>query len=390
MKPKPILVLTEHFFPSTSATGQLISDLVNGLSQRGLSLKILTSTTYNHLDTHDVIRFNSLNSNSNIITGKLFSGINFFAKSFIWLFLHHKKYDTVLIVSNPPFIGLIGLLISGLLNKKYIYLFQDIFPRSAVIAGILPARGPIVYLWRYLMRLVIQKSQTCIVLSHSMQSRCLKDFGTSSNISVIPNWSVVESTSEDYSTKPIQRRDTLRIQYSGNFGRMHDILTILEAARLLASENVIFQFIGGGNKSSHVKAYINQYNHSNVFLEPYAPLSQLRSSIHRCDLSIVSLLSGTEDTVAPSKFYGIIACNRPVILIGNKSSELASIIDANDIGLVIDSGDPLALAEEVKSLISDPTKILRISKNAFNLYQRFYQRKYGIDRYYAAMTEAAQ
>ena len=43
----------------------------------------------------------------------------------------------ILIASNPPYIGIVGILFKFACRGKYYFLLQDIFPESAEIAGIL-------------------------------------------------------------------------------------------------------------------------------------------------------------------------------------------------------------------------------------------------------------
>ena len=41
---KELIILTEHFWPSTGATAQLVSDLVDDLHAQCCCLRVLTST----------------------------------------------------------------------------------------------------------------------------------------------------------------------------------------------------------------------------------------------------------------------------------------------------------------------------------------------------------
>ena len=383
--PHRLVVITEHFAPSTGATAQLISDLVQDFQATNHQVCVLTSTSYHKRDSDDVVRLSSPFSSSKSILFKALSGTVFFVRVLIWLLTNSATFTRILIVSNPPFIGLLGPLINCFLGKTYIFLLQDLFPRSAFLSGVLPAAGPLAKLANYLTQLVVTRSHTTIVLSQSMKSRCLKEYGPRANITVIPNWSVIPSVSiSKYQSSlsiTYSSDKYFSVQYSGNFGRLHDILTILEAARILQHEPIQFLFIGDGCKRAQIIAYARKYNLKNVHLYDYQPRELLSDSLVATDVSVVSLIPGAEDTVAPSKLYGILASSRPVILISNPSSELASILKTHNAGFVCRPGDVKELADTIASLSRDSNTLAHMQHSALRLYQNCYGRDKSFDRY---------
>ena len=386
---KEVIVLTEHFAPSTGATAQLLTDLVEDLVHLGVRLRVLTSTPGSTQSLYPIHRFSVLNRSSVGIFHKLLQGLLFFCGSSIWLLFNSKKNQTLLIVSNPPFIGLIGLLLSLLKKTRFIFVFQDVFPRSASLTGILPAQGPIVSIWRYLMKLVLEQSATTVVLSDSMISRCILEFGHNPALISIPNWAILPQSSKSKAESPLSSEwgllDAFTIQYSGNFGRLHEILTILEAARLLVDQPIKFAFVGGGAKCTQITRYCHTYDLQNVIIKPYQPRGLLSDSLAACDMSVVSLIPGAEDTVAPSKLYGILASSRPVLLISSENSELVDTITASRCGVVIAPGDVTSLASQLIYLKDNPDIVRLMGANAANLYNQISGRSKAVDAYYRLM-----
>jgi len=385
-KPKELVILTEHFAPSTGATAQLVTDLANDLHRMDVRIRVLTSTAGPADNPYPVHRFSVSSTNAVGILQKLTNGLFFFFGSAYWLLTKIKRHQSLFIVSNPPFIGLIGVLLLAFRGTRYVFLFQDIFPRSASLTGILPAQGPLISLWHRLLKIVLTRSESTVVLSESMIRRCNLDFGHELDLSCIPNWAVfsphsISKTHSSFaSTWGVE--DIFTVQYSGNFGRLHDILTILEAARLLQSHQIQFIFVGGGAKSSQIHCYCNRYGLSNVLIKPYLPRTLLSDSLAACDISIVSLITGSEDTVAPSKFYGIIACSRPVLLISSKSSELASLITTFQCGAVVPQGDVILLAEQILFLKDNPNLVAEMGIRSRRLYEEKYGRSRSVAEYY--------
>ena len=377
---KELIVLTEHFWPSTGATAQLVSDLVDDLHAQGCCLRVLTSTPGPSHSSFPIHRFSTSSKVSVGIAGKLLDGLLFLFGSTYWLLRYARSGHGLFIVSNPPFIGLVGPLLSLLRKLPYIFLLQDIFPRSAVLTGVLPAKGPLSLIWRQLIALVLSGSQVTVVLSSAMISRCRQEFGEKSRLVSIPNWAVVPVSSSPKSLNPLAKEwgidSVFTVQYSGNFGRLHDILTILEAARLLAHRPIRFVFVGGGAKRSQIQAYCQAYGLSNVILQPYQPRDQLSKSLSACDVALVSHISGSEDTVAPSKFYGILASSRPVLLIASEECEIARMVKCAACGVVVQQGDVKGLVDALLMLQADPEHVASMSDCARALYQS----QFGRDR----------
>ena len=108
-----LLLISEHFEPSTGATAQLMTDLARGLHQRGWRLTVLTATPGGSLD-FPVVRLNGATSTESVAVGvvtKGLRGVRFLVGSLLWSLRHGRRGDVVLIISNPPFIGLLGPLI---------------------------------------------------------------------------------------------------------------------------------------------------------------------------------------------------------------------------------------------------------------------------------------
>lgn len=371
-----LIIVTEHFSPSCGATAQLISDLVDHLA-RDFNITVLTATPSGSVDLTSprVIRLcTSFTSTSNV-RGKALAGLSFLMRATGWLLLHSRGNTPLLIISNPPFIGIIGLLLRLFKSSRYLFVLQDVFPRSAILTGVLPAKGPITYLWTKFMSLVLSSSSKVVVLNSQMVKRCINDFSLpAAKLTFIDNWAVEHASTLEKTNNPVARLwktdSVFTVQYSGNFGRLHDMLTILEASRLLQSENVKFTFIGDGAKRCQISTYIKFYQLENVSLHPYQSRADLPFSLGACDVSIISMIPGSEDTVAPSKFYGIIASGKPVLLIGSQNSALSELITKHECGAVVSNGDPIALARVIADLSSNPDKLRTYGRNALNLYNQ--------------------
>lgn len=387
-----ILVLSEYFEPSTSATAQLSTDLVADLSILSFEPIVLTSTVGCRRSDFKIVRLNNLSGRSSLIFMKTFSGLLFVIRSTLWALINRSQYDQVLIFSNPPFAGIVGLLLKYTCRKKYLFILQDLFPRSASLTGILPPKGPLVSLWKLIVSLVIEHSHSTVVLSDAMRIRAANEYKRPSKLTVVPNWSVLpphKATKCDLQlTEKWNLDDSLVVQYSGNFGRLHDFMTILEAARLTQDHPIKYLFIGDGAKRIYLDTYTKNYQMKNILLKPFQPRSRLTETLSISDISLVTLVPGAHDTVAPSKLYGILASGRPVLFIGNQNSEIANFILSNNCGFAFDIGDVQGLVSCLLRLLRNRTLLSELSQSAYNAYTNNYGKRKSTSLYATLLRSA--
>ena len=386
-----ILLISEHFEPSDGATAQLMTDLAVGLHRKGWQITVLTATPGGNLD-FPVVRLNRSRGLSGVSPGmisKALCGIGFLLGSLLWCLRRGRHGDGVVIVSNPPFIGLLGPMLQLCRGLPYVFIFQDLFPRSAVLSGVLPAAGPLAVLWQGLMAQVCSRSRQTVVLSQAMEARLRRDLGQRLPLTVIHNWAVergapIERAKSEFAAEH-GYSDRFSIQYSGNFGRLHDLVTLLEAARLLQNQTIQFVFIGGGAKKSQIEAYRNNFGLGNILQLPYQPRRRLPESLAACDIAAIGLIPGAEDTVAPCKFYGILASGKPVLLIARRSCDLAQLVLNAGCGLVVEPGETAELADQLLKLSRQPDRVRAMGELSLALYQRKFGLERSLERYEAVL-----
>ncbi len=107
----------------------------------------------------------------------------------------------------------------------------------------------------------------------------------------------------------------------------------------------------------------------------------MRYSLAVADLHLVSLKTGMEDLVLPSKLYGVMAAGRPVAFIGDIEGDIAQFVETEGIGFVIGQGDGSGLAEQILSLADAPARLLTYQKNARTLFEQEFSLGKGTERW---------
>jgi glycosyltransferase involved in cell wall biosynthesis len=155
------------------------------------------------------------------------------------------------------------------------------------------------------------------------------------------------------------------VLYSGNFGKTHDIRTIVEAARLMvAKQDIHFLLIGEGEQKPMIEELIAVYKLKNVTLMRYTDSHVFPSSIASGEIAIVTLDAAAQNVSTPSKTYNSMAAGSAIVGLASTESELADLITKHDMGVVVPPGDVHGLAATIERLFEDDIQLNSYRQNA--------------------------
>ncbi|MHC5861911.1 glycosyltransferase family 4 protein [Nostoc sp.] len=392
-----ITILTQYFYPHSGATSQLMTDLAKGLCNLDYTVNIFTSTQLNKttpelLNQINIHRAFSLIKSSNSILSKISSSLFFLLGAFTYIIRHQPAKTPLLIASNPPYAGILGICFKLLKGGEYYFLLQDIFPESAAISGIIQSHSILFKIFDKLIYLTCKYAKNTIVLSSSMQDYLVQKYpNIKSQIIIIENWAIEDiATCNKQDNKFAQEHNLTQIftiLYSGNLGRLHDIETITEAAKILKDTPIQFVFIGEGVKTKIVEQAIQTYQLKNIFLLPYQPRELLPLSLTACDISLVSLIPGAESIVAPSKLYGMLAAGRGIIAVSTPNSYIDKLLTTSGCGINTPPNNPENLAKLISELANDKLKVKIMGEKAHQLYKNRYTFQRALEEYQQILFE---
>ena len=199
------------------------------------------------------------------------------------------------IVSNPPFLPLVGWLASILRGQRYCMLVYDVYPAVLIKLGKISERGPVAMLWREFNRLIWSRAEVVFTIGEHMAANMRLEAPKMdpSRVQVVPIWVDVNFI------KPIPQRenpflislgwqDRKIVLYSGNLGNTHNLDGLLKAAQQLKNRSDIgFLIIGSGALWEKLEAEINSQAMENVKLLPFQPEHMLPQTLPAGDISIV-------------------------------------------------------------------------------------------------------
>jgi glycosyltransferase involved in cell wall biosynthesis len=368
--PIDLKIINQFFPPDYAATGQLIEELAHNLKNFG-RVDVFTSQPSYAFDRDDSPRLESHESLlvrrsqsarfwPQRIRGKAVAGAIFFVRTALHLLRHADRRGLVLLTTAPPFLPILGYLLSRVCKIRYVCLLYDLYPDIAIELDVIKKHHWVAKLWDRFNRLTWKRAAAIIVLSESMKERILaKQPGIEHKIVTIPSWvdseQIVPRLKQDnWFAQEHGLVEPFTVLYSGNMGRCHDMETLFEAIVRLRKTPIRFVFIGSGEKRKDFQQRVDEMGLTNCLFLPYQPRENLPYSLTACDVSIVSISEGMEGLVAPSKLYSALASGRPIVSICPENSYLNEVFAEANCGMSVRNGDSQGLADYLYRLSQNP------------------------------------
>lgn len=392
-----LIILNQFFYPDHSATSQLMTELAESLVTRGAEVTALSGRgryngggglppRENYLGVR-VERAWSTGFGKSSIAGRLTDYLTFYLGAAMKL-LSLPRHDVVMALTTPPLIGLLALAACRLRGMRFIALVQDVYPDVGVALGTFRRGGLLARVLDRLNRLVLKGADRVIVLGDCMREVISSKGVPEERIDVIHNWADGEKLT------PLAAGEANRfveehslagrfvVLFSGNFGRVNDFYTPLEAALLLKGrKDILFLFVGDGAKAGEIAGFARAHRLANVRLLPYQSRETLRHSLAAGGAHLVTLAPGLAGLSVPSKTYGVLASGRPALFVGDARSDAARIISEAGCGAIVSTGDSEELARVVEAWADNPPRVEEMGRAARHLFERRFDRPHAVAAY---------
>ncbi|HTC04150.1 MAG TPA: glycosyltransferase family 4 protein [Xanthobacteraceae bacterium] len=394
-----LIFINRFFAPDHSATSQILSDLAFDLAGAGRDVHLVTSRqiyddpkaalpeceTINGVAVHRVA---STGFGRTALIGRSIDYASFYRS--VWRRLHDlvRPGDIVIAKTDPPLISIVARPVARRNGARLVNWLQDIYPETAVELGVPLMRGPVAAGLATLRNTTLREAAATVVVGDLMGRKVEALGAPASRIHVIPNW----CNDEDIrfvapADNPLRREwnlaDKFVLGYSGNLGRAHEFETVLAAAeRLRDGPRVAFLMIGGGKRFEELSSAVQARGIAGSFrFLSYQARTLLSYSLGAADVHWVSLDPRLEGLIVPSKFYGVAAAGKPVVVIGAGNGELAQLVQRHDCGFAIAPGDSDTLAATLRRLSDAPQQVLAMGARARKMLDAHFTRRQGLARW---------
>ncbi len=281
-----------------------------------------------------------------------------------------RRYDVILVGTNPPPAPLAGRCARALRGVPYVYLIHDLYPDTAVALGHLSQDGRPARIARRCQTKWLQSAAGVIVLGRCMAEHVASEYGVSEDaVDVVPMWADPDEIPMLPKSTPYREKNDLSgflIFYSGNIGHYQDFETVLRAAKLLKDErpDITFVLVGDGAQRETLEQRVADEQLANVRMMPFVPAEDFPSALASADALLVSLAPGIEGLCVPGKFYTSLAAGRAILGISGPRSEIARVLTEAECGLHVRNGQAEEFADAATRLADDAALTEKLGHNA--------------------------
>jgi glycosyltransferase involved in cell wall biosynthesis len=413
MEKNKVLILCQLFYPELVSTGQTLTELGEALTELGVNVEVCCGpptiireakktpkdSIYQGIRIHRVwgTRFPKLST-----AGKIINQITYAAATFFYL-LFRQIDRPILVVTNPPFLGVVCAVLKKVKKLRFIYLVFDVYPDTAVNLKMIKKNGIMAKIWESCNKLVFASCDAYIVIGRCMAEVIRKKMDGKHASKIKGKERIIHVWGDDRNIQPLSKEKPVKYRkrwcldgkfvlgYSGNMGRFHEMETIAKAAKAIrGNDDIRFLFIGEGYKKKWLQEFVEKNQLDNCILDTYVPREDLPEVLNLFDLGLVSLSPGQEGLSVPSKTFGLLAAGVPVIAVMSSVSEIAKIIEEESCGRVISPGDEDALVETIQLLYKNREVLDRMKKNARKAIDRKYSLEKAANAYAKLISIVAQ
>jgi colanic acid biosynthesis glycosyl transferase WcaI len=327
-----ILIVTQHFPPERGAVRRLF-EFARHFCQQGHEVSVLTAIpnypdgivpkqyrgSFLYCETMDGVKVyrSWVLPASNRFPGRRMIGfITFFITSLINSFRIKGDFDFVLASTPPVNTPVIGWILSKIRRARFIIEIRDLQPESSEDFGNLN-RSLFTRGLKKMMHGLYRRAEKIVAATDGI-GNYIKQIGIDpERVVTIKSGFSREFVTADYNgiRKKFGWEDKFLVLYSGTLGWAHSLETVIEAARHLTDQDdLLFVFVGEGEKRGALEGMVRDYGLKNVRFTGSQPLETIPHFLKASDVLIESLreVPVTKGTF-PAKLFEYMASGRPII-----------------------------------------------------------------------------
>lgn len=393
-----ILVITQYFWPESFR----INDLVEGLSERGHTVTVLTGLPnypqgrlapgYRFRGPYTECFQSAKVIRTPLITRGSGKGVRLFVNylSFtltactVGLLRCREPYDAIFVFQpSPVTVGIPARMMSWVKNAPIFFWVQDLWPESLSATGavknkkVLAAVGALVS-WIY-------RGCTVVLMQSEAFRRPLSEMHVPAQKMIyFPNCAeaLYKPVPRDVAWQGAALPEGFRVMFAGNMGAAQSLSTLIEAADLLRHEDRIhWILLGDGRQREWVEGEVRRRGLGRtVHFMGRHPVEEMPHWFAQADIMLASLRRDPIFSLTiPAKIQSYLACAKPII--AAIDGEGARVVVEAKAGIGVPSQDSAALAQAVLALSrKSPEELRQLGENGLDYFKREFERELLLDR----------
>ena len=329
----------------------------------------------------------------NGILRRLVNYVSFFISALLIILFDRKSKPSFLFVPTfPPFFGgLLGFLGSRIKKIPFVYNVQDVYPDILFSIKLFRTR-PVSYILEAIEKFLCSRAKHIVVPSNKIKETLHTKGVQLNKITVIPNFCDTDfirplPKNNDFAKKH-NLHDKFVVLFAGNISEPQGVEFIIEAAKIIRHHrDILFVFVGRGEKKQEAEELVRDSKLRNVFFIPLQPLRKMPLVWASADVALVSLRKNLSHLAFPSKIYGILSSGTPAIAMVDKNSEIWEFIEASGGGICVESEDYKGLADKVSLLYKDHLLRKQMGERGRRFVEKKFSKEIVLHRYQKLFDE---
>jgi colanic acid biosynthesis glycosyl transferase WcaI len=315
--------------------------------------------------------------------------------STVGAFLARRRPDVLIATSPQLLTAVAGLWVSTLERVPFVFEVRDIWPRSIVEVGALPAGHPAIWALERLELFLYRRADRVVVVTDSFVDELAARGVPREKLRVVKNGVDLELF------KPMPRDNEIRRElglepghfmslYVGTHGMAHGLETILAAAdRLKDRPEFRFVLVGEGADKAALKTRAAELRLQNVTFVDKQARERIPLYLAASDLSLVLLREKPLfKTVLPSKIFEILGAGRPLVL--GVDGEARRLVEAASAGVYVRPEDAAGLADALMNLRGRPGDCEQMGRKGRAFVEAHYGRRALAEKYLGVLRELSE
>jgi len=297
----------------------------------------------------------------------------------VWRFLSGSRPLLAVVSTNTFYVPLLAILCKRR-KVRIVHWVLDLYPDVLELHGVIKAGGVVSNVLSSLIAFTIRASSANVFLGRHLLAHAESRFGRIKNARVIP---VGADGSPFLGKCPSLRAGAVKILYSGNFGRMHDIETIEKAITLGLPLNVSLVFRSSGAGYRRLRDNIRKIRPTGAsvgirggieFRESLGD-DGWRDEMLSADIALVTVRRGAEGVIMPSKTYSAMVAGQAILAIAPTNSDLAELVRDHNCGWLVEPGDVDGLIRTFEEIVGSRDLVLRKRLAAYHAGHAYFDQK---------------
>lgn len=395
-----ILLVTHYFPPEIGAPQARLSEMARRWAEHGDDVTVLTGMPNHptgvipsgyrkkirveeHTEGYRVLRTWLYATPNEAFVKKTLGHLSFMASS-VLLGARRSGPADVVVVSTPTFFSIFAAWALAKIKRAPLVLdVRDLWPAIFVELGVLTDRRVIAVLER-LELWAYRQAALVVVVSDGFRDDLIRRGVPTAKVHTVRNGADIDRFTPGGDPGPGRATlgaapDETLVVYVGAHGLSHGLDTVLDAAAKLAGQPIRVALVGEGARRDALAAEVAARGLANVTMRRGVPRDEVAGLLAGADICLVPLRDvPLFSTFIPSKMFEYLAAGKAVI--GAVRGEPARILREAG-AVVVDPGDPGALAAAIDELAADPQRRAAMGEEGRRYVVEHFDRRKLADRY---------